>query len=74
MNYIEKFQTLSKEDAIQSVVEALNMKSIDALEESAQSEINRMQKTLDKYPDLWPITKVKYKNKIAALRKTAAKE
>ena len=74
MNHVEKFQTLSKEAATQSIFDTLNMKAFDALEESAQSEINRMQKTLDKYPDLWPVTKVKYKKKMASLRKTVAKE
>lgn len=35
---------------------------------TAKTEIKRMQTTLDKYPDLWPVTKMKYKAKMASLR------
>ena len=31
MNYLEKFQTLSKEDAKQSIFDSLNSKAMDAL-------------------------------------------
>lgn len=72
MNYVEKILTLPKEESTKSIIDVLNSKALDALAESVatdKTEIKRMKSTLDKYPDLWPVTKIKYKNKMASLRK-----
>ena len=82
MNYVEQFQSLSKEEAVKTIYASLNSKAIDSFNTvvdgdnvdesniSAKSDIKRMIKTLDKYPNLWHVTKTKYKAKIAADRKT----
>lgn len=38
MNYLEKFQTLSKEDATQAIKDALNAKAFETLKETSVDE------------------------------------
>lgn len=37
MNYVEQFQTMSKEDATKAVFDALNSKAIDVLKQTDES-------------------------------------